>query len=267
LTDSAVCPACGNPQAQGLLDNACTTALETLLTAVPILVDQLNVATSKQARLASGGKAGKGSVHERSPINMGAVEAADALHKILTPWATAITGIPVATTVHASHLLLHHINEIRRHPSADKILYDIARATKAAYLHIDRTQERQYLGQCLYAEDDLTCHAEIWARPGAHQVTCSQCGITHEVHERRAWLLTKAEDMIVTVKEASSYLGEVGGITVSQASIRGYLHRGRIAYRPGIVKGIRLGDLLTVVLDDSKRKTRQDTAAPSERAA
>lgn len=256
MTISAVCPACGNPQDQGLLDNTCTTALETLLSAVPILVDQLDVVISRQARLVSGGKAGKGSAHERSPINMGAVQAADALRKILVPWASAITGTSVTTTVHAARLLLLHIDKIRRHPSADKILYDLARATKAAYLHIDRTQGRQYLGRCMYSEDNLTCQAKIWARPDARQVTCPLCGIQHEVQERRAWLLTKAEDTIVTVKEASSYLGEVGGLAVSQARIRGYLRRGRLAYRPGLDKSIRLGDLLSLVLDDSRRKSK-----------
>jgi transposase len=86
-------------------------------------------------------------------------------------------------------------------------------------------------------------------------VQCKVCGSEHEVGERRAWLLERARDMIVTVREASQYLGEVGGIKVSQASIRGYLHRGKLAYRPGVENGIRLGDLLSVVLDESERKS------------
>src|SRR5205085_1202577 len=97
--------------------------------------------------------------------------------------------------------------------------------------------------------------AELYARPTASEVTCRVCGSEHEVGERRAWLLQRAQDMIVTVREASQYLGEIGGIKVSQASIRGYLHRGKLAYRPGVTNGIRLGDLLTVVLDESERRS------------
>jgi hypothetical protein len=45
--------------------------------------------------------------------------------------------------------------------------------------------------------------------------------------------------MLCTVKEASRYVGEIGHIRVTEASIRGYLHRGRLAYRAGTM--IRLG--------------------------
>jgi hypothetical protein len=49
-------------------------------------------------------------------------------------------------------------------------------------------------------------------------------------------------------KEASRYLGTVGGITVTEASIRGLIHRGRLGYRPGTTT-FRLGDLLEVLTD------------------
>lgn len=232
---SAICPSCGCHQPEGLLCHDDTAAIETMLAAVPQLIDQLQVTISKQAKVATGGKAGKGSAHERSPINWGIVAVRDSLLVELALWGD-------------------DINAIRRHPQAAEIVSGIGRAIKDAYRAIDRMSERQYLGTCMYEENGLTCHAEIWARPGAHQVTCSQCGITHEVGERRVWLLRQAEDMLVTVREASRYVGEVGGIRVTEASIRGYLHRRkRLAYRPG-TNLIRLGDLLAVVLDDSERK-------------
>jgi hypothetical protein len=119
---------------------------------------------------------------------------------------------------------------------------------------IDRPAERQYLGTCLYEEDGATCHAEIWAPLEAESVVCTQCEITHEVAERRRWLLAQAADLICTVREASSYLGEVGGIPVTQASIKGYLHRKRLAYRPG-TSMIRLGDLLEILVDETGRRS------------
>lgn len=229
------CPSCGCSQPDGILCHEDSAALETMLAAVPQLVEQLNVAVSKQAKLNSGGKAGKGSVHEQNPINFGVMAARDALLVELAVWGDDIPAI-------------------RRHVDAGKAVSRIGRAIKDAYRAIDRMQERQYLGVCYYEEDGATCHAEVWARPGAHQVTCTQCGITHEVGERRAWLLEQAADVICTVREASRYVGEIGHVTVTEASIRGYLHRKRIAYRPGGTR-IRLGDLLTVVLDDSERRS------------
>jgi hypothetical protein len=232
---STPCPSCGCATPDGTLCATDTAALRTMLDAVPQLVEQLDVAVAKQAKVASGGKAGKGSAHERSPLNWNAVAVRDAL-------------------IHQAGIWGDDIAEIRRSPWAGRAVSGIGRAVKDAYRAIDRMQERQYLGICYYEEDGLTCHAEIWARPGAHQVTCTQCGITHEVTERRVWLLEQARDMLFTVKEASVLVGEVAGIAVTEASIRGYVHRKRLAYRPGGTR-IRLGDLLTVVVDDSERRT------------
>ena len=155
---------------------------------------------------------------------------------------------------------MHKIPEIRRHPAVAELVDEITDAVHQARRVIDRPADRVYLGQCYVETPDpdgkqVTCLAELYARPTASEVQCKVCGAEHEVGERRAWLLQRAQDMIVTVREASSYLGEVGGIKVSQASIRGYLHRGKIAYRPGVENGIRLGDLLSVVLDESERKS------------
>lgn len=230
---SAVCPSCGRPQQFGLLCADDTAMVETTLAAVPQLVEQLEVAISRQAKI-GGGKAGKGTARERSPINWNAVDARDQL-------------------VVAAEFVGQDIDWLRSHPQAAEMVRDLGTAVKNAYRAIDRMQERQYLGICYYEEDGATCHAEIWARPGAREVTCTQCEITHDVAERRVWLLRQAADMLCTVKEASRYVGEVGGIKVTEASIRGYLHRQRLAYRSGTM--IRLGDLLTVVVDESERKT------------
>ena len=237
----SACPSCGCSQPDGLLCHDDTTAVETMLAAVPQLIEQLEIAISKQAKIATGGKAGKGSAHERSPINWGVVKARDLLLVELAIWGD-------------------DINAIRRHPQAAEIVTGIGRTIKDAYRAIDRMQERKYLGQCLYEEDGLVCHAEIWARPGAHQVKCTQCEHVHDVGDRRADLLDMAEDMIVTPREASRYIGEVGGINVGHQRIRNYLDRKRIATRPSQtgVKLLRLGDLLAVLRDDA---ARHDVAA------
>lgn len=256
---SSTCPACDGPQVDGLLcegvyangrDTSCTHYLRRDLIAAADLPADLDIATSRQARI-GGGKAGKGSAHERWPYNPDAVVAADRLRNALTTWARDVApaedGDPAA-------VLLAHVNDIRKHPAAAELVSDIGDAVRRARWAIDRPAERLYLGTCLYEEDGLTCHAEIWASMDAESVVCTQCEITHEVSERRRWLLAQAADLICTVREASSYLGEVGGIPVTQASIKGYLHRKRLAYRPGSSM-IRLGDLLAILVDETGRRS------------
>jgi hypothetical protein len=76
------------------------------------------------------------------------------------------------------------------------------------------------------------------------------------VAERRAWLLKQAEDRLFTVREAAQMMGDIGGITVTEDRIRGYLRRDRIAYHPiGKARGIRLGDLLAVVIGEGEKKS------------
>lgn len=233
---SGQCVSCGCSQPDGLLCSEDTAHYLTLLAAVPALVEQLDIAASRQARIATGGKSGVGTARERNHVNWGAVAVRDALLVEAALWGD-------------------DVDAVRRHPRADRILHGLGTAVRDAYRAIDRAQDRQYLGQCLFEENGLTCHAELWIKRGAHQVRCSQCDTVHDVPERRATLLDEAADLIVTPKEASAYVGEIGGITVGQQRIRNYLDRGRIAERPAFdgVKRFRLGDLLEILLDDAAR--------------
>ncbi|MGZ4560258.1 MAG: hypothetical protein ACXVXJ_04685 [Mycobacteriaceae bacterium] len=247
---TATCPSCGCIQPEGLLCHDDSAALETMLAAVPQLVDQLNIAIAKQARIATVGgipfrtraEEDDGNEanlkHTRSPINWGVVAVRDAL-------------------VVEAAFVGQDINWVRSHPQAGEMLSSFGRAVKNGYQAIDRARNRQYLGTCLAEEDGAVCHAELWVKPGANQHRCTQCETVHEVAKRRAELLEKAEDLIVTPREASQYVGEVGGITVGHQRIRNYLDRRRIAKRPSVdgTMRLRLGDLLDVLRDDAERKS------------
>lgn len=272
---TTTCPAdCGTDSPDGLLCHACTTRLERDLGDVPALVAELDVTISRQDRVpsTSGGRRvtdpdeepGLASIaHTRTPVGWRAVQAADDLGNCLTSWARAVLNEQIPwrrgnpTTV-AARLLLNHIPEVRRHEAVKELCEGIAEGIHDARRAVDRPADRVYLGQCLYEADgpegSVTCYEEIFASPTASSVVCKVCRIEHPVAERRAWLLRRASDMLFTVEQASRMLGEVGGIRVTQASIRGYIHRKRIAYRPG-GKTIRLGDLIDVVMDESERRT------------
>lgn len=233
---SATCPSCGCIQPEGLLCHDDTAAVETMLAAVPQLLAQLDVAISKQAKLSTGGKAGKGSAHTKVPVNWGAVAVRDSLLVELALWGD-------------------DINAIRRHPQAAEIASGIGHAVKRAYSVIDRMRDRKYLGRCMHKTGDTACQEELWVRPNAGEARCRACKYEHNVANRRADMLEMAEDLIVTPLEASRYIGEVGRMQVGHQRIRNYLDRRRIAVRPSPdgVKRLRLGDLLEVLRDDAAR--------------
>lgn len=230
------CPSCGCSQPDGLLCHDDTAAIETMLAAVPQLVDQLEIAISKQAKIATGGKASKGSAHERSPVNWGVAAVRDSLLIELALWGD-------------------DINAIRRHPQAAEIASGIGHAVKRAYSAIDRMRDRKYLGRCMNKVSEVPCQEELWVLPGARDIRCRACKYEHNVATRRADMLEMAEDMIVTPREASRYIGEVGGIEIGQQRIRNYLDRKRIPVRPSHdgVQRLRLGDLLDLLRDDTAR--------------
>jgi len=233
---SSTCPSCGAAQTQTQLCHDCCSMLETIFASIPQLVDQLDLAIAKQSRMATGGKSGKGSVHERSPIDFGVLAVRDALLVELALWG-------------------QDVNAIRRHVQAAEIASGIGKAVKNAYRAIDRAQDRKYLGKCNHKVRGLNCPEELWVRPNAKEVRCKSCGYEHNVANRRLDMLEMAEDQICTPREASQYIGEVGGINVGHQRIRNYLDRKRIPVRPSAdgVKRLRLGDLLEVLRDDAAR--------------
>jgi hypothetical protein len=255
---SAVCPCCLRDQTQGLLCHGCTSTLERELADVPAIVAELDVSLSRQARIGNAGRGGLAS--EKDPWKQRVSIAAGALENVLTTWARDLSdeewrpGIGAHPAHAAASYLLMSIDSIRKHPAADALHDEVTDAVRQARRDVDRPADRQYLGVCRHEFEGVPCPEELWAQPWAEIVRCKTCGHDHDVSERRAWLLEQAEDMIVTVKEASRYMGQVGGITVTESSIRGYIHRGKLSYRPGTIHGIRLGDLLTVILNEGEKR-------------
>ena len=259
MTDM-VCPSCGCEQGAGLLCARETDLLEKALGDVRWIVTELETTLSKQARMGTPGKGGL--ARERNPIHLGALEASDTLGNVLTTWARDVGQFELLGhergPIFASAFLLGSINDIRKHPAVEELLDEVTDAIEQARRAVDRPADRMYLGQCMVelpGEDGelVTCYAELWARPDASEVTCKVCGVTHAVAERRAWLLARAADMLVTVKEASRYIGDVGGMTVTESSIRGLIHRKRLGYRAETTT-FRLGDLLEVLADKREEK-------------
>lgn len=274
MTENAVCPVCFQPQMQGLLDDACTTRLEQVLGEVPWLVEQLTITISKQAKIGAQAS-GSAPARERNPINYGALIVADELQNTLTTWARDVCDEGCVSTIDGQRTtdtcaydLLGHIPQIRKHPAVGELVDEIHDAINRTRQIIDRPADRQFVGPCMAPTPDdegreVTCLADIWAHPNAATATCKTCGITHDVAERRMWMLREADDRLFTVREAAQLIGSHGAIRVSESTIRGYIKREWIAYH-GKINGssvIRLGDLLDVLNDTSRRKAGQKLQA------
>jgi hypothetical protein len=230
---------------------------------VAAIVGELDITLSKQARIGVAGAPGL--ARERTPINVGAMQAADNLGNVLTTWARDVTegrnwvwvAGDRAPSKQSAAALLYNIDAIRRHPAVVELVDEITDAIRQARQAVDRPADRIFVGPCMAENPDdegrqVTCLEDLYARPQASEVRCKVCGTEHPVAERRSWLLEQARDRLFTVREAAQMMGDVGGIKVTEASIRGYVHRGRIVYHTGTL--ILLGDLLKVILADSEKK-------------
>lgn len=259
----STCPVCTAEQPEGLLCHSCTTVLEKVLAEIPWLVGELTTTISKQAKI--GIQSGKGApAHERNPINYGALTVADELGNTLTTWARDIGmagNITGSATSAAARYLLGHIADVRKHTAVSEMVDEITDASHRARQMVDRPADKQFVGPCLAETPDddgraITCLDDIWAATDAHEATCRTCGITHDVAERRLWMLREAEDRLFTVREAAQLIGSYGQFIVSESTVRGYVKRGWIIYH-GKVEGssvIRLGDLLDIIKDPDRRK-------------
>jgi hypothetical protein len=262
-----VCPSCGCEQGAGLLCARETDLLEKALGDVRWIVTELGVTMSKQARMGTPGKGGL--ARERSPLHLGALEASDTLGNVLSTWMNDVIGGQIRLpSTEASWVLLANIPDIRKHPAVEELLDEITDAIEQARRAVDRPADRAYLGQCyteLPGEDGelVTCYAEIWSRPDASETTCKVCGVTHAVAERRAWLVEQARPMVVTAREASRYLADVGAIEVNEKTIRSWVTRGKLLMRPGLSdqRQFELGELMRLIANRQVERHERDNAA------
>jgi transcription elongation factor Elf1 len=255
------CPSCEAPQDAGLLCHTCTTKLERDLGDVAAIVDELNTTISRQARIGQGGKGG-GLASEKTPVHLGAIEVADNLGNVLTMWARDIMDGGFGPThpapiTGAAAVLMFHIDQVRKHPAVDELVDEITDAIGQARRVVDRPADRMFVGPCLVEFEGVTCHEDLYAKPRAAWVVCKVCGSSHDVAERRDWMLNDASDRLFTVREAAQILGSYGNLRITESTIRGYISGGKLGYH-GKVEGssvIRLGDLLAVIGDHATRKS------------
>lgn len=255
-------PNCPNPPMNGFLCRNCGEQLRRDLSAVPWLVKDLHVTISRQDRI--GDATGRCGGEKPLPLRLHAVEARRDLHATLAAWAQHLAGRfdglardTVWTEVRLAVYLLAHLDTANTDPAAGQLADEIGYATHTAHRAIDKPAERLFVGPC----DD--CALDLYVHPSRAEVECANpdCARIYDITTRRAWLLGKAEDQLLTATALSRALPGLLQRPVTASFIRSLAYRGRLTQHPPLPDRpndptYRLGDLLDVLREMSEEETR-----------
>lgn len=259
---SPICssPNCEYLQHNGFLCRTCTDKLRGDLSAVPWLMEDLEVTICRLDKLND--PSGRSGGEKPLPIRLHAMEARRDLNNTLASWAMHIAGrldglsgsgwdeIRLAAFLHAN------LNTILTDPSAGEIADEIGYARRMAQRTIDKPEPRVFVGPC------ELCDMDMYAHPSAAEVTCKNpdCEAdTYPIESRRRWLLGKAQDQLLTAIDMSRALAGLlpkeKAITASM--LRGLAHRGRLTQHAPLPDQPRrpryqVGQLLGILFEDEQ---------------
>ncbi len=256
---AAVCASCTRPVQNGFLCTTCTNSLADDLAQVEPLLVELEVTRTRQDRI------GETSVRPSSgtllPWKEHASEAYWVLASTVLVWIRLVVERighdpidPVGDDPASwSGWLVRHINGLRLLTMAGECADEVGNAIDLASHAIDRPPTLVYVGPCgARAPDDSECVVDLYAPSGADEVTCPVCSATHDMDERRIFLLGKARDRLAPIPTISRALSTWMERQVTQAALRGYVHRGRLVRKGVDRRGqdlYRVGDAADVVVD------------------
>lgn len=236
------CPVCERPVTDAVLCQYCTTTVHEALQQMPMLLVELEVTATRQARTAAPSSGGRSA---ETPLPYGA-RASDAIRQItgtLITWATTLrVGSWTAPT--AAAYLCAHIDQLRQHPMAEKAYEHITKAKAHALEVIDREPELVPAGQCgAELADGDVCGEILYGDPDRASVRC-RCGAEWDMDQ--TWMIESARNQEWTAAEIGRV---VPGVTGSM--VRDYARRGlvqavgeRVAGPVRVWPTYRVGDVL-----------------------
>ncbi|QAY70008.1 hypothetical protein [Xylanimonas protaetiae] len=194
---------------------------------------------------------------------------------------------PLNTPQALTGFLTGNIGWMRAQPDGGDLIGELLDAITHMKHAIDVPASTRYAGPCTadveYVEEHqerplaqignvttLTtrpCTGELYARPGATQVDCPDCGATYQVADRRAWLLDQIADRLLPARDMAQAVHGLIGVDVTATTldnnIRGWKHTGRLTAR-GLTRDgrptYRIGDVIALVINSAKRRPRSKTA-------
>lgn len=201
-----------------------------------------------------------------------AVDAATLQRMATARWrrtAAAVTENPAP----AAAYLLERLDTIRQQPEASQLHAAVVDVLERVTRVIDRPGELVAAGACgNELPDGALCPRALYADPAEDHVTCPACEFRWKVAERRAWLLTSAQDSLGTAATISAALTRLDQpVTVDR--IYQWKRRGRLAQHGTDATGAplyRLGDVVDLLVEaaraEQERARRPSGRRQSDRA-
>lgn len=253
---SRPCPAegCDRPApGDATICGACQADLRRALDTVAWLAGELDVTLSGQHSRTGAGSAEAEDDPTPAVLHIGrlgynqrASEAAYVLRTALVGWVrvmsegwTAPHGPACRTCVHPSCVLVTGpadtptsmaawlsagLSRLARHPAAEEAHGEITAAVRAAQRAVDRPPGTVYAGPC------RQCATALYAKPGATYVRCRECGESHDIADRREWMISQCEDLL----GSSAYVAMVCrglGVQISESTVRMWVKRRKLQPR------------------------------------
>lgn len=142
---------------------------------------------------------------------------------------------------------------------------------------VNRPADKWYAGRCGVTDDledgtTATCETELYATAEKGTIECPGCGITHDVGERREFLLKEAKDYNVTASEAASALmawTDYDGTTKKLVDLIAYWRENDALEDHGVTevngqwrKVYRLGDVQDRLIGHAQREQERRLRQP-----
>lgn len=227
---------CGRPVADNArLCSGCTGRLMRDLGDLGGLADELQTTRLRQSRTGGQATGVLSRAYERPlPWNERASQTADLLRATVVAWVRIVLEdrgkCPDDTIQACGTFLLHHLEHLRHAEWAPEIADEIHHVVTEAQRVIDLAPDRLYIGPCdpdgRYGE--APCPTHLYARQGAAEATCPDCGLVWNVQNRREVMLDAAQDQLATAADLSKFLS-VYGEPLTAERIRKWAERGQLA--------------------------------------
>lgn len=238
------------------------------------LLGDLSTSYSRQTQFTSSfERGGSRSANTPLPYDDRAGRRAHSLTQLLERWAwtiadaAGITGVygidwPRAGAVGAATFLLEHHNWIRTDMRGVVAWRALHAAIDNARRIIDRPVASWFVGPCtarLPDDPDGYCAEDLYATPGATQMTCRRCSQLYDVDDRRTWLLKASEDYLADATFIAQALAGRLDVPVTSQRISQWHSRGRIVPHgwAGRRPLFRIGDILDRLGEDINAQARR----------
>jgi hypothetical protein len=236
---------------------------------VPVLVAELDITVTRQARTANTQDGGR-STERPLMWNENASAKAFELNATLNAWALDTSRIredtrdqlkPVhhSDTVAVAEWLVRNLSTLRQHPEAGQAFDEIGNALREAHYAIDRAQDPVPFGQCGHKfEEGTVCVEVLYGQLDRPVIRCRACGSPHQVAERLEWMLQHVRGMLATLPELVA-ITRWSGKPASHDVLRLMARRERfeqVGRSPDGEPTFRVADVLKAIEDRGKHRPK-----------